>query len=149
MGRPVLIADVPELEEFLTGCFPNQPVVYATHFAGAAAALASRDFELIVIGMHFDDSQMFALLRHVRKLRRHAHTPVLCVRALPSILSRAAQESIEHAARILGANAFIDMGPGADAAADLRRVIESHLRAPQDASPAPHARPLSKPFDTA
>jgi DNA-binding NtrC family response regulator len=149
MARPILIADVPELEEFLRGCFPGRPVLFVSHFQDATAALAGRDFGLILIGMHFDDSQMFALLRHVRKLRRHAQTPVVCVRALPSILSRSAQESIEHAARILGATAFLDMAPGADAAAELRCLLESHIRAAPDPGTAPRALPLSKPFDIA
>lgn len=149
MARPILIADVPEVEEFLRSCFAHRDVRYVSRMAQAAAALAAQDFDLILIGMHFDDSQMFALLRHVRALRRHAATPVVCVRALPSVLSRSAQESLSHAARILGADAFIDMGPGAEAAAEFCRVVEGHLRDGRDPLAPAAEPPLSKPFDIA
>lgn len=149
MARPILIADVPEVEEFLRACFSDRDVRYVSRMAQAAAALAGEDFALILIGMHFDDSQMFALLRHVRALRRHAATPVVCVRALPSVLSRGAQESLSHAARILGADAFIDMGPGAEAAAEFCRVVERHLSEGRDRHAPAIEPPVSKPFDIA
>ena len=124
MELPILLADVPELEEFLRGCFAHRPVVYVSRMGAAAQALAAQDFALVVIGMHFDDSQMFALLRHIRSLRRHAGTPVVCLRALPSVLSRSAQDSIRHAASILGADAFVDLAPDEESAAQFRKTLE-------------------------
>ncbi len=149
MARPILIADVPEVEEFLRSCFAHRDVRYVSRMGEAVKALASGDFDLVLIGMHFDESQMFALLRHVRGLRRHAATPVVCIRALPSVLSRSAQESLAHAARILGADAFVDMGPGAEAAAEFCRVMERHLRDGRDGDAPAAEQPMSKPFDIA
>ncbi|MBV8031581.1 MAG: hypothetical protein JO035_08740 [Betaproteobacteria bacterium] len=124
-AAPVLIADVPELESVLRDCFPADDVVYVSTLADSTMALGSREYRLIIVGLHFDHYSMFELVRYVRTLPRFKRVPIYCIRALPARLTDAARSGIEHAVRLLGAQAFIDVKPGPLAAEQMcKRLTE-------------------------
>src|SRR6185436_13097679 len=90
----VLVANVPEMEQILRSCFSEQEVTYVYALDVAVRELRLSSFELVVIGLQFDESRMFVLMQVVRSLPRYSRTPILCVRGMPSILSSAAREGI-------------------------------------------------------
>ena len=106
---PVLIADVPDLERILRDCFAEDDVVYASTFRDATEALRARTYRLVVIGLHFDHSSMFELLRVIRADPRFDEVPVVCIRALPTRLTDDARRGIRYAVEHLGAQAFVDI----------------------------------------
>src|SRR4249920_2811358 len=101
----VLIADVPEMEEILRSCFREQEATYVYAFDAAARQLRHNLFDLIVIGLHFDESRMFVLVQFIRGLPPCSQTPIICIRGMPSILSSAAREGIRHAVLAAGGDA--------------------------------------------
>jgi CheY-like chemotaxis protein len=70
--------------------------------------LLNQDFDLIVCGMNFDDSRMFDLLRYVRNHPATRSTPFLCLKLAEGMLQTSVFKSVEKAARLLGADDFID-----------------------------------------
>lgn len=110
MGRRgILIADVPQAQRAIAECLPGRELTFVNTLPEAKLALAGGDYDMIVVGVHFDDSDAFALLSHLRSRQRYAYVPVVCVRALPHIMPRELTKVIEEAVRMLGAAALIDI----------------------------------------
>lgn len=67
--------------------------------------LANSDFDLIITGVHFDDSRAIEFLKTVRDQPGHERTPFLFVRTRPSMISdqlRASINSLDQIFRISG-----------------------------------------------
>ena len=124
----VLIADVPEMEEILRSCFREQEATYVYALDAAVRQLRLNAFELVVIGLHFDESRMFVLMQVVRSLPRYSRTPIICVRGMPSILSSAAREGIRHAVLAAGGDAFVDFGLTPADLGELRERLAGLVR---------------------
>lgn len=107
--RGILIADVPQAQRAIAECLPGRELSFVNTLPEAKLALAGNDYDMIVVGVHFDDSQAFALLSHLRSRQRYAYVPVVCVRALPHLMPRELAKVIEEAVRMLGATALIDI----------------------------------------
>jgi CheY-like chemotaxis protein len=126
MGKMILVADGDadsRLEAILRGC----ELSFVRSLEEAASAVASRDFDLILIDMHFDDSRMFDLLRYLRSEHRLGATPVICMRSHRFEWANITGEGLEIAVKALGGQAFIDLAKfGTDEAANaaIRKLID-------------------------
>jgi PleD family two-component response regulator len=117
----VLVADVPEADEKIRECLPGHDLHFVRTLGAAIRELRRDGYQLIVIGMHFDDSRMFELLRYVRTLHQHKDVPVICVQCEEVMLSEAVLKNMEDAVKALGGNAFIDLRDGS-------HVFHSHCQ---------------------
>src|SRR5438270_10275148 len=105
----VLIADVPELEDVFRSCFGlAHDVTYVPSYAEAMDAISGSRYDLIVVGMHFDESRMFDVIRFARLHGRNRDTPIVAVRGMPSDFSEGTHNAIGHAVEALGGNGFIE-----------------------------------------
>lgn len=75
----------------------------------AVRALISKQFDLIICGLHFQESRMFDLLRCVRNESEHNAIPFICIRDLDSRLPEPLFESLSISCRAMGAEAFVDV----------------------------------------
>ena len=107
MKKIVLVADHADarLDALLSG----HELTFVHSLDEAKRTLAGRNFDLIVIGVHFDESRMFDLLRHVRWQERHRATPVVCVLASDFARHAIAAEGVEIAVKALGGTAYLDL----------------------------------------
>jgi hypothetical protein len=130
---------MPTLERVLDGRAALLPV----HTLEDAMALLGSDdkhIEMVVAGLHFDESRMFDLLRYVR----HAFPlmPFVSCRVLKTRLAPSSIDAVAMCTASLGAVAHFDLqmetGARGTAGAEeaFRSLLLSHLRA------APAARPL-------
>jgi len=127
----ILVADVPELDARLALVLQGYDLAFVRTMREAERRLSAGDFELLVIGLNFDDSRMFDLLRHVRTAARNAAVPIICVRGVSQRASAISSESLKIACNALNASAFIDFSdypsvPAADTA--LRQAAEGLLK---------------------
>jgi CheY-like chemotaxis protein len=83
MDKKVLVADVPEMQARVAAVLVQERLVFVHTLAAALKALAGEDFDLVLIGLHFDDSRMFDLLREVRAGSRNGAVPIVCFRTRP------------------------------------------------------------------
>ncbi len=96
----------------------------------ALAKLTEQAFDLIMIGVHFDESRMFELLRDVHKNSENADTPIICICTRDTPLTRTMHEGIDVASKVLGAWMYLDQheyGVNKDPDAEMRRIIERCL----------------------
>lgn len=65
--------------------------------------------DVIICGIHFDESRMFDLLSYVRARPEYDSTPFIVYRDLEYALDTTLFKSMEVATKALGANDFIDL----------------------------------------
>jgi len=131
----VLVADIPAADEKIRDCLPGHDLHFVRTLGAALRELRRDGYQLIVIGMHFDDSRMFELLQYVRSLPQHKDVPVICVQCEEVMLSEAVLKNMEDAVKALGGTAFVDLR-------DDSHVFRSHCDfLNKVAAQAAHLRP--------
>lgn len=124
----ILIADVPEAAERLRACFADKDSAFVSDCDSALRLFTQSGFDALVLGLHFDESRMFELLRELRLREDLRDRPVICVRTLPTRLSDELRQRLPDAARAAGADAFIDLVEGAGGKEALCEALEQALR---------------------
>ena len=115
MSTKVLVADIPEMDEKIRECLPGHELKFVRTMPEAIRALRHAGFQLVVIGLHFDESRMLELLQYVRALPAYRDVPVVCVHGdhLNLNLNEAVIRNIDVAVKALGGIAFLNLGDGA------------------------------------
>jgi len=129
MGKKILVADGQDISRRIDKILKAYELTFVHTLGEAVRALDRLDYDLIIIGVHFDESRMFDLLRHVRAEERYQAKPVVCV-ASQRFGSPISIEGLEIATRALAASAFIDFaryGDDDEGNAAIRSVVERFL----------------------
>jgi hypothetical protein len=100
--------------------------------ADADAALKAGGFNLVMIGLHFDESRMFELLHDVRADAKYERVPVVCFRGIIASDGDVdfTLEAVQAACKAMGANAFFDLMAFTDDAlgnAAIRKLVDRFL----------------------
>jgi DNA-binding NtrC family response regulator len=127
----VLVADTPPAQAVIRRLLHGRArVVGAATLSDALAALAGAD--LVVCGVHFDESRMFELLAAVHA--RSPGVPVVCVHTdVGDAVLATTIGNVEVTCRALGAAAFVDQAGRigavgvAQAEAELQETLAAHL----------------------
>jgi CheY-like chemotaxis protein len=127
----ILIAATPDsiadLERILKK--QHESVVVST-MSEALVQLRIQAFDLVMIGVHFNESRMFDLLPEVHKSPENADTPIICFSTRDTPLTRAMHQSIDVLSKLLGAWMYLDQhefSVSKDPDAEMRRIIERCL----------------------
>ena len=123
--KRILLAvdDCERLERILDGHL----LTIAHSVEEAERELQARAYHMVVLGVLFDESRMFELLRVVRTFKQNALTPVVCMLTGESNLSAVAIEGLDHAVKAMLANAFLNLNKfpdDADGNARVRRIVD-------------------------
>lgn len=127
MRKRVLVADTPDSDRRLIEVLSGHELAFARTLS-AAQRLLEQAFDLLVIGVHFDDSRMFDLVRHVRSAQ--LELPVVCLRSHRFVSPALSIEGLEIAAKALACNLFVDLTKYPDDAsgnAEVRKLLEALL----------------------
>ena len=105
----ILLAVTPDMLERLQRVLARHDLTLVSDVAEAMSALESY-FGMVIISVHFDESQMFSLLGDIRAHSGYRKIPILCVlgsrgRALTDV----AVEGLDHAVKAMRANGFLDL----------------------------------------
>ena len=133
MTLRILAAANPEGHRRLAAILAGHDVVFVQAMDEAQRVLASRPFDLILIGTRFDESRMFELVRHAKSAQKSAGTPVVCFRG---ILGRHPKETVVVEGLVLGCQAlgaasfhdFIDYPDDPAGNRAIREIFESYAR---------------------
>jgi hypothetical protein len=106
----IFVADIPDgIEMVQSAVGDRHTVTTAQTFDKAMDNLTRRRFDLVVIGVHFDDSRMYELISNMRNFTHNRSTPLAAFRCLQTDLSDFFSHSIELGCKALRACKFIDM----------------------------------------
>jgi hypothetical protein len=130
IGSKILAADAPE-------AIPLYHKILAPHYDvrtvidySAACDLATKDVDLVLCGVHFDESRMFDFFSQVRRVPK----PFVCFRGLATPLTPGSLHVIKLAGEVLGSAGFIDFATlraehgEAAAIAKTRECVEQALK---------------------
>ena len=112
VNTKVLVANVPEMDGKLRECLPGHDLTFVRTMQKAVSELRHDGFQLVVIGLEFDESRMLELLQYVRSLPHYKDVPVVCVYAEHYNLSDVVLKNIDVAVKALGGLAFLNLGDG-------------------------------------
>jgi len=104
----ILVADLPSMDARYSAAFTGWPLVFVRSMEEASAALEAPHYDAIAIGVYFDDSQMFDLVRAIRSHDLHNEMPILCVRGGPGFAA-VTTRTLEIAVQALSADCFVDL----------------------------------------
>ena len=128
--KKILVADVPQMDGRYASALAGWELVRVRTLAQAHQALDAGRYDLAVIGVYFDDSQMFDLLRYIRADDEHSEVPVVCVRGQPGFTAVSGR-TLEMTCKALAADTFVDLLHFADEAAGnaaLRAAANQFLK---------------------
>lgn len=126
MAKRILVADTPEGDRRISAILAGHELVFVRKLGEAQRALEREAFGLVLIGVHFDDSRMFDLLR----CSQGSGPPVVCMRSHQFASPAITIEGLEIAAKALGCHVFLDLTWYADDATGngaVRRLLEALL----------------------
>jgi DNA-binding response OmpR family regulator len=106
--KKILVADVPQMDGRYSAALAGWEIAFVRTMSQARQALAASRPDLVAIGVYFDDSQMFDLVRAIRSSRTHGELPIVCVRARPGFTA-VTTRTLEVTLTALGADQFIDL----------------------------------------
>jgi hypothetical protein len=94
-------------------CLPEHDLTFVRTMYDAISKLRHDGFQLVVIGLEFDEHRMLELLQYVRSLPIYKDAPIVCVHADHINLSEAVMKNIDVAVKALGGVGFLDLADGA------------------------------------
>jgi response regulator of citrate/malate metabolism len=106
--RTILIADVPSMDARYAAVFAGSRVLHVRTMSEAHTVLETQRCDLVVVGVYFDDSRMFDLVRVIRNDEIHNEVPIVCVRGSPGFTA-VTTRTLEMAVKALSADAFVDL----------------------------------------
>lgn len=130
MNLRVLIADTLRGSESLVRIMQGNLCTVVSTLRAGRVQLAAQQFDLIVVGLHFDGSHMYEFMQAVKQDPLNSDRPIVCYCSRDSPLSRERQDYVEYTSRIYGASVYLDernYSGCADPDAELRLAIQSCL----------------------
>lgn len=125
----IVAAVSPGVRERICAIAPRGELCFA-HTAEALLRELDNGCDMLILGLHFDESTMVAALQRVRA--RAEAFPVVCVRGRPSRLGQRSLSALRMALNELGAQNFIDLLEYPDDEAGNARVRATLERLLQD-----------------
>ena len=106
----ILVAVVHDNRERLAHLLEGHDLMFVDNSDDARELLEREVFGLVMLGVHFDESQMFSLLGDIRSRAKYRKVPILCVLgSWGRMLSEVAVEGLDHAVKAMMANGFLNL----------------------------------------
>jgi CheY-like chemotaxis protein len=106
----ILVAVVHDNRERLAHLLDGHDLMFVDNSDDARELLEREVFGLVLLGVHFDESQMFSLLGDIRSHAKYRKVPILCVLgSWGRMLSEVAVEGLDHAVKAMMANGFLNL----------------------------------------
>lgn len=134
--KRVIVADMREGISTLTMILADSVQLIPATSLDQALKRIDDGADLVLCGIHFDQSRMFDFLRMAKARPASREVPFLCYRDMRSDLSATLLESLDIACRALGAAEFLDLHElrrrhGAARADEMfRATVLAHLEGP-------------------
>lgn len=124
----ILVAVSGEIDNRLERILAGHDLIFVGTCTEALPMLQEHKFGLVIVGVHFDESQMFMLLADIRAHAKYRKVPILCVLGSRGrVLTEIAIEGLDHAVKAMMANGFLNLMHFADdeeGNARVRRIVD-------------------------
>ena len=117
----ILLCVTPDMRDRMERILVRHELTVA-HNSGDAMRALDTKFGMVILGINFDDSQMFSLLSDIRAHSSYRKVPILCVLGNRGRVTEIAVEGLDHAVKAMRANGFLDLQHFADDQAGNARI---------------------------
>jgi hypothetical protein len=108
--KTILVADVASGQDTIRNIVGNDAAVMgASTLQSAMRRIEAGEPQLVICGIHFDESRMFDLLQAANATAQGRLLPFLCFREIESELPPALFQGMEMSCRAMGAAGFVDL----------------------------------------
>jgi PleD family two-component response regulator len=104
----ILVAQEKSCIHVLEDALAGYDVVPTTTLQEAERMLIENGIDLIVIGIHFDDSRAMELVKYVRDSSSHKKTPIIVVRYWPSDHAKILRQTMDIMKSVHAISAYIE-----------------------------------------
>jgi CheY-like chemotaxis protein len=132
----IFIADIQDSQTLLFRVLEGYKLSTANTFPEAARMLAADGFDMIICGIHFDDSRMVDLLQAIFKDVRHKNTPVIVFHGAHSDNVDLLRTTVDTLRKLHSFGAYIELdnyltepGPGEALRKEIEKSIPKKLLA--------------------
>ena len=123
----ILVAQEASGHELIRSALLGLNLLTVTDTRDAVQHIEESDIDLFVIGIHFDESRAIELIDTIRTNRKHADSPIVVIRLLPTPFV----ESLRSAAAVLiktgSIDAYVELEGKGNAAELLRDAVDEQL----------------------
>jgi DNA-binding NtrC family response regulator len=106
----ILLAVGPDKSERMQRILSGHDITKVQTCDEARSLLERDEFGIVILGVHFDESQMFSLLGDIRAHAAYRKVPILCVMGHKGrLLTDVAIEGLDHAVKAMLANGFLNL----------------------------------------
>jgi CheY-like chemotaxis protein len=123
----IVVAATPAMRARLERVLEGHQLTFAQTTADVMSFLSNDKYGMVIISVHFDESQMFTLLADIRAHSKYRKVPIVCVLADRGKLSDIGVEGLDHAVKAMTANGFLDLQRFSDddaGNARIRRIVD-------------------------
>jgi response regulator of citrate/malate metabolism len=106
--KRILVADVPQMDARYSAALEGWELAHVRTVSQACAALDGAHYDLVAIGVYFDDSRMFDMVRVIRSDDVHGEVPIVCARGHPGFTAVTGR-TLELTLKALAADEFVDL----------------------------------------
>lgn len=108
MVARVFLVDLPSGLAVLRRIMAGYDLSEVKTLESAKEQLERTDIDLIVVGIHFDDSRAVDFMKAVREHENHKETPVVMVRSLPSDMADFLRHCIREVSKLYRISSYIE-----------------------------------------
>jgi CheY-like chemotaxis protein len=130
----ILVADVPQTHSRLKEILVGLELDFVDGMPSALRSLKAEPFDLLIIGLQFDESSMFDLIRQARENESSRQLPIICIRG-DRLRSALSIERIDASLRLLDVCEYIDFKdypPTYEGNSSIRRRILASVISARD-----------------
>lgn len=128
----ILIAHESKGLDTIAEALKDFELVCVTDAQGARAQIAQHHFDLILVGMHFDDSRAVELISHLCQTENHKNTPVILVRMLPSKVAAFLRSTAESLIKVSSVRQYLEVEGDSEAASKIKAAVLTEIQATED-----------------
>lgn len=108
MARILVYQDSPAQRHVLKKCLElSHQIIFADSLSTAETLLEETSFDLIIIRVHLEKSDVFTVVRALRNNRLGSQLPIICFCGKRTVMARQLDPVLERATRAAGATGYL------------------------------------------
>jgi hypothetical protein len=123
----ILVADEMDCLRKVRKALTGYEALETPYLAEAKRLIIEDGIELFLIGIHFDESQAVELIKFIRRDKKHANTPILVQRMLPSQNAEILRQTLDVMCSLQIVNEYVELDEDENADLTLRASVERQL----------------------
>ncbi len=126
-SKTILVAEEHSAINIVSSALKEFALLEATRFEQAQRLILDAGIDLVVIGIHFDESRAVELIKCVKTSENHHSTPIIVLRLTPSELADVLRNTLSIMKSLSLVDLYLELEGMPDAAVQIRKAVDKQL----------------------